>query len=174
MSQEIITTVNEILKAANVEMQVQLLGETVRDNNWKCDEWRVTFKTAKGKSETFSYHTGTGLREFDAKKLKAHKTRYAGERFNNVNPRSILGVEIAKSLEACKIAVKPNAASVLYCLVNNDTDQNFSDWCDCFGYDNDSIKAFNIYNACTEEMKKIRCIFNNTQIESIREALEEF
>jgi hypothetical protein len=38
---------------------VRLVGEIVRDDNWTCDEWAVTFKNGEWRT---SYFTGTGLR----------------------------------------------------------------------------------------------------------------
>ena len=168
--------VNAILAAAGVEYSVQYIGETVKDNEWNCDEWRCTFRNASGKAEKFEYFTGLGLRVVDEAKLKQHKARYSGAQYQPApKPRSIMGAEIAKSLEACKLPSNPPAAGVLYSLLNNGTEDNFIDWCDNFGYDSDSIKALNTYNACCTDDRRIKSVIAiGSVIQDLRTALEDY
>ncbi len=68
-------------------------------------------------------------------------------------------------------AVKPSATSVLSCLVRDAAarSQSFYDWCSDYGYDNDSIKAFNTYNECCEIAQKLRQVFKAAEIAKIEE-----
>jgi hypothetical protein len=53
---------------------------------------------------------------------------------------------------------QPEAYDLLYCLQSDcqAADGSFADFCANFGYDDDSIKALNTYNACCEGAKKLR------------------
>lgn len=72
--------------------------------------------------------------------------------------------------------VTPTAADVLYCLTSeyDALSTSFPDWCADFGYDEDSRKAFKIYEACQEGAKKLRDVFGHALIQQIREALEGY
>lgn len=168
--------VNEILTAAGIKYSAKYIGETVKDNDWKCDEWRCSFRNASGKAEKFEYFTGLGLRVVDEAKFKQHKARYSGAQYQPApHPRSIAGVEIAKSLEACKVPSNPAAVGVLYSLLNNGAEYNFIDWCDSFGYDSDSIKALNTYNACCTDDRRIKSVIGSGAVlQDLQTALENY
>ena len=68
--------------------------------------------------------------------------------------------------------VKPSIADVLSSLFSDAMAGNlsFNDWCDEFGYYSDSIKAFNMYQACCNTAEKLRIHFDHEtrqKIESI-------
>lgn len=70
----------------------------------------------------------------------------------------------------------PTLNDVLHSLIN-DADarsMSFNDWCSEFGYDSDSMKAFNIYQACCESAKKLDILYTRADIEEIREALRDY
>jgi hypothetical protein len=52
----------------------------------------------------------------------------------------------------------PTAYDLLYCLRSDaeSVNESFDSWCSNFGYDNDSIKALNTYNACVENARKLK------------------
>ena len=56
---------------------------------------------------------------------------------------------------------EPEIKDVLYCLVMEYTSgsETFQDFCDEFGYDNDSIKSLNIFKACQKNSEKMKRIF---------------
>jgi hypothetical protein len=60
-AQQIETAVSEFIASAGVSYSVQLVGATKRDD-WECDEWRVTLKSARA-DYTFPFYTGTGHRK---------------------------------------------------------------------------------------------------------------
>jgi hypothetical protein len=70
----------------------------------------------------------------------------------------------------------PTLEGVLYSLLIDADARNmsFNDWCSDFGYDSDSIKAFNTYQACCESGKKLDIIYTRADIEDIREALQDY
>lgn len=52
----------------------------------------------------------------------------------------------------------PTAYDVLYCLkIDSDAvGMSFADWCSAFGYNDDSIKALGVYNACVDNARKLQ------------------
>ena len=125
-------------------VKITYVGETVRDNSWKCDQWRVELSNKTGMWST-DYFTGLGLR---------------------TKPNVVWGTARPK---------KPAIADVLYSLFNDASaaDYNFSDWCDTFGYSDDSIKALNAYKACLETATAIRKYFSPDQRKAIQSIIEE-
>ena len=69
---------------------------------------------------------------------------------------------------------RPKIADVLFSLFSDAAaaDQNFSDWCDDFGYSDDSIKALNIYKACTDIAHQLRRQFDPATRAQIQAAIE--
>lgn len=124
-------------------VKITYVGETVRDNNWKCDQWRVELSNKMGMWST-DYFTGLGLRT---------KPNTWGER---------------------KLK-KPTVADVLHSLFMDASaaDYNFSDWCDEFGYSDDSIKALNMYKTCLDTATALRKYFSPEQRKAIQSIIEE-
>lgn len=54
--------------------------------------------------------------------------------------------------------VKPSLLNVLSCFITDVEvlQYTFDDFCNTFGYDNDSIKVLNIYKTCTANAKKLK------------------
>jgi hypothetical protein len=125
-------------------VKITYVGETVRDNAWKCDQWRVELSNKLGMWST-DYFTGLGLR---------------------TKPRTSWDSPRPK---------KPTIADVLYSLFTDASaaDYNFSDWCDTFGYSDDSIKALNTYKACLEIATALRKYFSPDQRKAIQSIIEE-
>lgn len=59
-------------------------------------------------------------------------------------------------------------------LMDNVQDNTLADFCDNFGYDNDSIKAHKIYKACQANTKKLLNLFNQNEIEELNELLQDY
>lgn len=172
-SEEIKLAVLESLKAMNVEMTAVHAGAQMRDQGegqkkWECDAWRITFTRTiqenariTHKSEGFDYYTGIGHR-------KAPKPMS----WNNLqSPR-----EIERWKKENAKPVKPDAAGVLYSLVMDASanDQSFNDWCADYGYDTDSRKAFETYQACCDAAKQLNRLFSRAEQESLRELLQDY
>lgn len=130
-----------------------LVGETKRDG-WTCDEWRVSFtKRAQsgGKIAEMEtrFYTGTGHRKAPAKRAS-----WTNE------PRP----------------VAPTAANVLHSLLMDaqGAEQPFDYWAADYGYDTDSIKALNIYNACCDIRRQVNTFFTRDEREQLRAMLEDY
>jgi hypothetical protein len=135
---------NESFNIEALPVKIKYMGETVRDNNWACDQWLVTIGNNLGYWST-DYFTGLG-----------HRTK---PKQQWVEPRP----------------VKPKIADVMYSLFIDAeaSDYNFSDWCDMFGYSDDSIKALNVYRQCLETATNLRKYFTLEQRESIKTIIQD-
>lgn len=70
---------------------------------------------------------------------------------------------------------KPTKKDVLHSIMMDDvSNMNFNNFCDEFGYDNDSIKALKIYEECLKETEAYYNMFDSEEREVLRELLEEY
>ena len=70
---------------------------------------------------------------------------------------------------------KPSKKDVLYSMLLDDVSGvDFDEFCCEFGYDNDSIKALKIYEACQRETKAFYNMFDGDEIDMLRELLEDY
>ena len=138
--------IDAMLQSRDIKFSAVLVGPTVRDK-WECDAWRVSF----GKFTT-DYYTGTGHRKMP----------------KGFKPNNNMGIK-AKPTTPC-------AADVLYSLLSDASaaDQSFGDWCSDFGYDADSIKALNTYQACEKIGREMRVLFDTQTRELFREVLQDY
>lgn len=72
--------------------------------------------------------------------------------------------------------MQPEIAGVLYCYISDSEamHESFNDWCDNFGYDKDSISAFNIYQDCCKHGKELYSFFPKETIEKLKAILEDY
>ena len=69
----------------------------------------------------------------------------------------------------------PSKKDVLYSMIMDDvTEMDFNEFCSCFGYDDDSIRALRTYEACQEQTKNFNRLFNEEEREILRELLEDY
>lgn len=146
--------VDAYLEAEKINYSVRYVGETARDNDWQCDAWRVSFAAGKSRFET-DYFTGLGHR-----KVPGNRPLKKNWEIGYVAPKP----------------VSPCAADVLNSLIldSSAADMSFNDWCDDYGFDNDSISAFNTYQLCCKAAHDLRQVFSRAQIETLRTLLEDY
>jgi len=147
----------EALEALPVK--IDYVGETIRDDNWQCDQWRVTLSSKAG-FHAFDYFTGLGLR---TKAAPMH---------NPPRINTIAWVDWQKTRKPHK----PKIADVLHSLILDASaaDENFHDWCANYGYSDDSIKAMNTYKACIEVAVVLRKHFSPDTLRTVRELLQDY
>lgn len=70
---------------------------------------------------------------------------------------------------------QPTAYDLLSCLRldSEAANESFSNWCANFGYDNDSIKALNTYNACVETARKLKVALGCDLYRDVMESEDE-
>lgn len=161
---EIEAMVEKLLIQAQVKVEFTLRGETIRDNDWKCDEWQVTVSKPGQPQQRFEYFTGTGHRKVRPVDRVRILNDYRGSRL------------LQHYLDQAAKPVEPHPAAFLFSLVNDSDAEghSFNDWCANYGYSSDSISAFNTYQACCDYAVRLRRIFNHEQIAQLREALQDY
>lgn len=175
--------VDEKLTEWKVAYAVRYVGETVKrdwgtDGKGKTvDAFRVTF----GQWDT-DFYMGIGNRKLPVamrqySKVRLLRAAHGWGSFDSYNEKSSYDrsmLELAK--EKLNKPVNPSAADVLYCLLSDAeaADCSFSDWCDSFGADSDSIKAFRTYQACELTGQEMRRIFTRDQMAELRAILQNF
>lgn len=121
---------------------ITYVGETVRDTDWKCDQWRVALTSKAGYWST-DYFTGLG-----------HRSK--PDAWGQSKPKKPAVADVLHSL-----FMDASAA-----------DQNFSDWCADYGYSDDSIKALNIYKQCLETATALRKHLSPEQRAGVQSIIE--
>ena len=137
-------TLDTIEALEALPVKIDYVGETTRNNDWQCDQWRVTLSSKAG-FHSFDYFTGLGLR---------HKPDSWGKR----KPSKPKVADVLHSL-----ILDASAA-----------DENFHDWCANYGYSDDSIKAMNTYKACLETAQALRKHFSPDTLHAVRELLQDY
>lgn len=133
----------------------------VEDKEWPHYLWSVAIQR-KGGVYVTQYKTGLGL------VVQRKGTMKCGF------PKGTVGYK--RWEEASMVPKKPTNADVMYSLLSDARalDTSFEYWCDDYGYDNDSIKALNTYQACCEIGKEIKKCFTREQVSEMEKALEDY
>lgn len=157
-------------------------ANNVRDK-WQCDSWLISL-TKGNVSREFEYHTGTGHRVISNADSERILREYGGELYKDVTDGKIKRKGQTDFQRRCmnreyQLRAKPFAPHVtglLYSLILDSSacDQSFDSWCEDYGYDNDSIKARNTYDACQKNTDNMRAIFSRDQIEKLSELLQDY
>jgi hypothetical protein len=151
------------LTSAGITFNITSKGVGLKRDDWECDGWMIEL-SHKNNTEYFDYFTGIGHRVVPCLYKHSIMREYKGSSM------------LASKLAAYAKPVKPEILGVLHSTIidSEALNSSFSDWCDNFGYDTDSLKALNIYQACTENAKKIKKIINNATMETIKELLQDY
>jgi len=134
---------NETFNIEALPVKIDYVGETMR-KDWHCDQWRITIGNRLGYWTT-EYFTGMGLR-----------STKPCQQWDKARPK------------------KPTVSDVLYSLFMDAeaADYNFSEWCETFGYSDDSIHALNVYRQCLETATNLRKYFTPKQRNSIKTIIQ--
>lgn len=149
-------TIDTIEALEALPVKIDYVGETTRDNNWQCDQWRITLSSKAG-FHSFDYFTGLGLR---TRTYSGYGRKWDAMRKKHYDDKP----------------QKPKIADVLHSLILDASaaDENFHDWCANYGYSDDSIKAMNIYKSCLETAQALRKHFSPDTLRAVRELLQDY
>ena len=155
--------VQKYLDSIGIKVSMVYCGETIRDNDWQCDAWKITLTAGKA-GYTFEYYTGLGHRADNDAARNALK---------NVSKHNLAWRE---GVLNSKVPVYPAVAGLLYSLQIDTSacDQSFDAWCSEYGYDTDSRKALEIYLLCQQNGMKYNQLFSRAQREAITEMLQDY
>ena len=138
-------TLDTIEALEALPVKIDYVGETTRDNNWQCDQWRVQLTSKAGFWST-DYFTGLGHR---------------------IKPKQSWAKPVVKRPKVADVL-----HSLI--LDASAADENFHDWCAEYGYSDDSIKALNTYKACLETAQALRKHFSPDTLRTVRELLQDY
>lgn len=113
---------------------------------------------SKSDGERFTCEYQAGMGHIKRHPLKRHEHR-------------IPDAEIA---EQTTKPFSPKAADILYCLISEMTDEAFEDWCSNFGYDTDSQKARETYDACRDTTVKLGRILGPQLVSDLQELFQDY
>jgi hypothetical protein len=144
-------------KILNKEFEVTInhLGLFINDELYLQDKYIVIIE-----GQDFEYFQGIGHRiEVDRFKKEAF------QKLMNKNPKKDKS-NLLLYVDELKKVSKPkplNIDDVLYSLILDSqfSNETFDDFCDNLGYDNDSIKANEIYRVCQKNTKKVKTFISN-------------
>jgi hypothetical protein len=74
------------------------------------------------------------------------------------------------------VPTPPKLQDVIYSLIMDwqGGRETFKDFCACFGYDEDSRKAYKIWEACKKSGEKLQKLFSADEIEELEEAFRDY
>ena len=136
------------------EFSVKHIGLEYDENFWLKDSYIITIN-----KQRFEYFQGIGFRE-SKNKLRLTKDAFnKWTKFSSIKENDAYDYLVTQ-LNSCSKPKVINIDDVLHSLILDSQcgSETFSDFCDNFGYDNDSIKHLNIYLECEKIAKKIQSI----------------
>lgn len=142
----------------------------------------AAFTNAKGHCEVFDYFVGLGNLDWSSKKVptwascitrgfsenELHIVEMGTKRWQ-VKDKSLLA---SAAFKVAKVtAYTPDPVHILHRLAMEADAQemSFEDWCDNLGYEQDSRKAEQTYNACRSEYLRLRKLISAEQARTVRE-----
>lgn len=132
--------------------------------NGKIDnpEWEHFLWNCNINGQVFTYKTGLGH------STPVYKKGYSFAK-RNKKPQDIKTIVYNSEMWVHV----PTLESILNCLIMDAYcgEMSFSDFCDDFGYSNDSLKALDTYRACEENSRKIRAALGKDYL-AVREYIE--
>ena len=154
-------------------LEISTVAKWIEDKQHKFT-LRLT-NTATGETMTFPY--SGGCLAFLPKETPQNKTRLASIRAALSRPvRTIADAEARdKAMLDAHALAKPDLAGVLHSLLC-DMDagaESFREFCDSYGYEHDSRKAYKTWETCQEIGKYFRRVAR-AHIAEIREALADY
>lgn len=174
-SKQIEANATATIAELEIEYSVIYIGERKRDD-WNCDAWSVTFKN-KDKAFSTEYYTGLGHRQI--KKSAFFDSSIKWRKVDTMQYEPICNKDSMYYINWAKqnlIPVKPPAAGVLHslCMDSQALAMSFDDWANEYGYDSDSLKALNTYQACCKIAKDMLQVFTRKDIKALNELLQDY
>jgi hypothetical protein len=178
MSDDIRAAVASILEEAGVTYSVMPRGVAPRalDGNHPMDQWLCTFALG-GILRDFDFFTGIGLRE-PATRFDRMKAAYGfpGLTEKDKKGATAYGRRYLAEVEKLRKPKAPHAADVLYNLLLDSSamQMSFDEWCDDYGYDNDSRKAEGIFDTCRVNARALAEVIRADVRAALSDVLQEY
>jgi hypothetical protein len=187
--------IDSLLKNSNVNYYTKFIkhGDGMsKDFQDSSDSFVVTFEESDGRGSLKSYmsihfYMGIGNRKKSIVELIEKMTEEltdAGFEIANTqtvtrNKRVLTSIDKANkefTETFCEFVIMPRAADVLYSLVLDIecADMTFDEFCDGFGYNNDSIKDRDTFFRIKENCVKMKNVFGKVEIEVLKKVLSNY
>jgi hypothetical protein len=140
------TDLEAIVKSLGFKMVINHVGlET--EQNWTYDLWTYTI-TFEGRNYSGKYKCGIGHR----KMRKMVQSNGYGKGYYNSLTHTSAKDELAAAHLNWSDPTPPSVSDILSSLACDArcSETSFDDWCSELGYDTDSRKAFDMYQACVK------------------------
>lgn len=179
MSQEIKNTVAELLNDAGITVLATYRGEALKalGGETTMDQWLFTIADKAGRSEQFDFFTGLGLRAPATDNTRRAAMRdFPGFSEADKKGHTAYSVRYMRAVDRMRKPQVPHIADLLHSVIldSDAVGQSFSNWCSDFGYDEDSRKAFSIYEACQKSADKLARVIPRVICDSLRETLQDY
>lgn len=144
------------------DFTVNYLGLFLTDDLWVHNKYIVIIE-----GQDFEYSTGIGHR---IAKTESRLCKDEFKKVMNKNPQKTKS-NLLLYIDELKAVSKPkplNIDDVLYSLILDAQSgaESFEDFCDNFGYNEDSIKHNEIYKACQKNAKKVKTFIKDLETAS--------
>ena len=163
----------EFLTATGTELKVEFKenGKHFKDDTETRDIYKITLKKGERK---YSFKFGQSIinSQYYQDKIKERtytlngRCRTGGYSINDIDKYNG-GLGSWNQLKLVK-GTPPTAYDVLACLTKYPV-YSFEDFCNEYGYDKDSRKAFKTYKAVKREWENVAILFNDAELEQLRE-----
>jgi TusA-related sulfurtransferase len=97
-------------------------------------------------------------------------------RYNGKNTSFLFGDSLQNGYDGIMAADKPQEYknTILDIIVSDSyTPEDFEDFCQEFGYEEDSRKAYTIFKKCVRQSEKIHKLFSDAELEKLDEELRD-
>lgn len=166
--------VQAFLDSISVKYSVVYIGKTDW-HNITADKFSVSF-IRNNTVNTFDFYQGISHRE--KRKDKAELLEYTAAFRKLINQQvrySIIGDSVFADGGSVFVFVPTSASVLYYLLLDSEAGQcTFHEFCEDFGYDEDSRKALDTYLACQNTGKQLNTIFNYNEISCLQTLLEDY
>ena len=156
----------DTMKTWGVTINSQFVPASLfKDDEWRsnCINHNVTIRRGASGINT-NYSQGIGhlpkIKAYEGISLDAH----------NARQRAIETGGLGKKLPT------PTLIEVMYSLLMDSNSEltSFADWCSDYGYEDDSIKALKIFEACRTVKLEMLSMFTSKEIEEMNDLLQDY
>lgn len=164
-----------LLLQKKYKINIQYLGFDFKKD---MDSWLIEFSNENhNKRERFFYYTGIGHRIIKTLNkypkplhICKHQTSHCKKRLSDFSKKS------NNRFVSDIYAIDPEIAGILKSLILDSEARNesFNEWCANFGYNNDSISHFNIYQECCKIAEQFYSFFPKDTINEFKVILEDY
>lgn len=171
----------DFLKATKTDFNIKFLryGEHFHNETDKRDIYEITLKRGE-RSYKFNFGqslTNSGYQIRNKNNGKVFKTVPTDQVKDKIEKYGETKYSLGRILDwkftSCDELVRPEEPTpcdVLSCLEKYPVD-SFEDFCANYGYDEDSRSAYKIYEAVKDEWQNIAMLYNDEELEQLREIL---